>query len=80
MRQLAVAILASLVLTFGTGLNGCGAHPEAGRYQVEFFPPGATSKEGTRVFVIDTKTGKKVELSYEQFVQTTDLSTLFANP
>jgi hypothetical protein len=80
MRQLSIAILACLVLTFGTGLNGCGAHPDAGRYQVQFFPPGATSTEGTRVFVIDTKTGRKVELSYAQFVETTDLSSLFPSP
>ncbi|MDH3687435.1 MAG: hypothetical protein OEP95_14475 [Myxococcales bacterium] len=64
MNRTIVLVLAALVLTFGTGLNGC----DDLLLEVEIVvPPEATTVEQSLVVVVD-KNGDKVVIPWDQFV------------
>ncbi|MGI9432336.1 MAG: hypothetical protein ACR2PQ_08990 [Myxococcota bacterium] len=65
MNRTIVMALAAPILTFGTGINGCGG-PKLLDFEV-VVPPGASDIDDSLVVVLDEK-GDTVVIPWNQFV------------
>jgi hypothetical protein len=73
MRYLAICALCVIALGFGTGLNGCTT-----RYDVEYYVmPGVASPDEVRVAVVQSPSGRMVDVSLAEFRRMDNVAALF---
>jgi len=73
MRYLAICALCVIALSLGTGLNGCGT-----QYDVEYYVmPGAASTPEVRVAVVQSPSGRMVDVSLSEFQRMDNVAALF---